>query len=191
MALNAAIEAARAGEQGRGFAVVADEVRKLAERTTKATKEIADTIKAIQNDTKKASESMDVAHKKVNTGKEATLKTREVLNTIVNSVTQAMEMIQKIAVATEQQGVTAEGVSNSLEAISSVTKQSAIGTEKLANAADELNRQTDTLRNLIAQFKLRKAEENSNKIPKPDKIAIHNGGLSKTSVNSFGQLEKI
>ncbi|HOJ37628.1 MAG TPA: methyl-accepting chemotaxis protein [Ignavibacteriales bacterium] len=47
-ALNAAIEAALAGEQGRGFVVVADEVRKLAERTGKATKEIAEMIKNIQ-----------------------------------------------------------------------------------------------------------------------------------------------
>jgi len=51
LSLNAAIEAARAGEHGRGFAVVADEVRKLAERTQKATSEIAITIQTLQQET--------------------------------------------------------------------------------------------------------------------------------------------
>ncbi|HUX62430.1 methyl-accepting chemotaxis protein [Sulfuricella sp.] len=60
LALNAAIEAARAGEQGRGFAVVADEVRKLAERTAKATTEIAILVTSIQGETQQAKATMEV-----------------------------------------------------------------------------------------------------------------------------------
>jgi methyl-accepting chemotaxis protein len=154
LALNAAIEAARAGEQGRGFAVVADEVRKLAERTTKATKEIADTIKAIQKDTVDASQSMGEAQSVVNKGKDATVKTKEILGEIVSSVTHAMDMIHQIATASEEQSSGAEQISKNVEAISTVTKQSAGGAEQLAAAAEELNKQTESLRNLVTQFKL-------------------------------------
>ncbi|MCI4399583.1 MAG: CZB domain-containing protein, partial [Campylobacteraceae bacterium] len=59
LALNAAIEAARAGEQGRGFAVVADEVRKLAERTQKATGEIAISIQTLQQEASEIKENSE------------------------------------------------------------------------------------------------------------------------------------
>lgn len=60
LALNAAIEAARAGEMGRGFAVVADEVRKLAERTQKATEEVAKVIGELQQRSKETEKESQI-----------------------------------------------------------------------------------------------------------------------------------
>jgi methyl-accepting chemotaxis protein len=154
LALNAAIEAARAGEQGRGFAVVADEVRKLAERTTKATKEIAAMIKQIQKDTTGAVASMEEGTKEVEFGKEKADLAGESLNEIINETNKVVDIVTQVAAASEEQSSAVEEISKSVEAISAVTQQSASGTQQIARAAEDLNRLTLNLENLVSKFKV-------------------------------------
>lgn len=154
LALNAAIEAARAGEQGRGFAVVADEVRKLAERTTKATKEIAMMIKKIQKDTQEAVESMEEGTREVELGKMKADKAGESLKDIIERANKVVDIVTMVAAASEEQSSAAEQISKNIEAISNVTHESAQGTHQIARASEDLNRLTLNLETLVAQFKV-------------------------------------
>ncbi|MFZ6034050.1 MAG: methyl-accepting chemotaxis protein [Melioribacter sp.] len=154
LALNAAIEAARAGEQGRGFAVVADEVRKLAERTTKATKEIAAMIKNIQKDTDNAISSINHGTKEVESGKEKAGKAIVALEEIINSTNQTVDIVNQVAAASEEQSATSEEISRSIENISNVTRESAMGVQKIAHSAEELNSMAYRLKDIISHFKL-------------------------------------
>ncbi len=154
LALNAAIEAARAGEQGRGFAVVADEVRKLAERTTKATKEIAAMIKQIQKDTDGAVVSMEEGTKIVEAGKQLADKAGNSLKQIIDGAEKVVDIITQVAAASEQQSASSEEISKNIEAISSVTQQSSAGIQQIARAAEDLNRMTDNLEHIVAKFRL-------------------------------------
>lgn len=158
LALNAAIEAARAGEQGRGFAVVADEVRKLAERTTKATKEIANMIKMIQKEAKEADDSMVEAKHSVETGMRLTEEVGIVLNEILQVNNKVSDVASQVAVASEEQSSAAEQISKNIDSISSVTQESASGIQQIAHASEDLNRLTLNLQELVARFKVNEGD---------------------------------
>jgi len=179
LALNAAIEAARAGEQGRGFAVVADEVRKLAERTTKATKEIATMIKQIQSDTSEAVHSMNKGTEQVEKGKSLANKAGESLKEIIEASVKVLDEVNLVASASEEQSSAAEQIGKNVEAISSVTQESAAGIQQVARAAEDLNRLTDNLQGLIAKFKI-----------KPEDKSLYNEGegFSNYSVRQNGKI---
>lgn len=155
LALNAAIEAARAGEQGRGFAVVADEVRKLAERTSKATKEIAGMINKIQADTKHAVKSMQQGTTEVGSGIGLAEQAGAMLSNIVTNAASVSEMINQVSVTSNEQTITANQVSQNIETINGVTQEHVKGSKHIADTAEELHRLTDTLQGLLAKFNLR------------------------------------
>jgi len=154
LALNAAIEAARAGEQGRGFAVVADEVRALAERTTKATKEIGNTIKLIQTETENAVSHMNG---EVREAGQATLeaeKSGEALRDILRQIQAVDLQVNQIATAAEQQTATTGEITSNIQQITDVVQETARGAQESATAANQLTGMAGELQGLVRRFRV-------------------------------------
>lgn len=154
LALNAAIEAARAGEQGRGFAVVADEVRKLAERTTTATKEIAQMIQTVQSETKMAVTAMEAGTKQVEEGVTSTAQAGDALKEIIHMSEQVGEMITHVATAATEQSSASEEVNNNMEQIAKLVKESADGAQQSAKACQDLSGLALDLQKMVSNFQL-------------------------------------
>jgi methyl-accepting chemotaxis protein len=187
LALNAAIEAARAGEQGRGFAVVADEVRKLAERTTKATKEIAVMIKKIQSETQGAVIAMNEGTDRVDEGIKQADKAGNSLREIVDIARQVTDSVNQIAAASEEQSSASEQINKNVDSISKVTAETAQSTQQIAQATEDLNRLTENLQRLVEKFKL--SEEAHGSVAQQKYSKVHAAKEhSQVSVRSNGSL---
>jgi methyl-accepting chemotaxis protein len=168
LALNAAIEAARAGEQGRGFAVVAEEVRKLAEESQAAAHEISGLIAAIQDETAKAVNVVEVGAKKTADGATVVEQTREAFLTIGQSVEEMVARIEQIAASAQQITASATNMQQNIDEVASVAEQSSATTEQvsasteqtsasaqeIAASAQELSTNADGLNQLVSQFRL-------------------------------------
>ena len=153
LALNAAIEAARAGEQGRGFAVVADEVRKLAERTTKATKEIAAMITNIQRNAAEAVNAIRNGTTEVARGKELVGQIGNALEGFMKNARQTALAYAQVAEANRLQSSEIQTLAAHIESVSETIAQSATSAEQIAFAVEDLSRLTEHLQNLARQFK--------------------------------------
>jgi methyl-accepting chemotaxis protein len=155
LALNAAIEAARAGEQGRGFAVVAGEVRRLAERTTKATKEIASMIDTVQAETRQAVSQMQAGTKQVEAGVATTSKAGSSLQEILAAAQHVGDMIANISTAATHQGNSASEINFNVEQIAKLTAESADDVQQSTNSCKSLSDLSHSLKDIIGQFKFR------------------------------------
>ncbi|NPA15096.1 MAG: methyl-accepting chemotaxis protein [Deferribacteres bacterium] len=153
LALNAAIEAARAGEHGRGFAVVADEVRKLADRTQKATKEIAEMVNSIRNDSMEAVDKVKEGVNKVEEGLEISDRVSEVLSSIVEAVESITEMSLEITNATKEQEIASRDIADNIQVLADVASKNKENAREMVEVLEFVKRAIQNLKRVVESFK--------------------------------------
>jgi methyl-accepting chemotaxis protein len=154
LALNAAIEAARAGEMGRGFAVVADEVRALAERTTKATREIGEMIKAIQSETRTAVNAMNEGVREVEAGTRDAERSGAALEQILTEIDAVTDQVKQIATAADEQSATTGEITDNIHRMTQIIQDTAQGSHETADAASNLSGMAEGLQGAVSRFRL-------------------------------------
>ncbi|MDX1677964.1 methyl-accepting chemotaxis protein [Arsukibacterium sp.] len=153
LALNAAIEAARAGESGRGFAVVADEVRQLAERTSKATTEIAGMIQLVQDETQQAVLAMETSAPRVAQGLALANQAATMLEQIRLQAEDSLHNVRDVSRSTNEQTAAVSELAQHIEQIATMSRETTLTLKQNRGAVTALQQVASGLSGQVSRFK--------------------------------------
>ncbi len=142
LALNATIEASRAGSAGAGFGVVASEIQALAQHSAEASRNIseliADTIEAVDLGNQKVEESVAT------------------LDEIIGATLRISDKVEVVSKNTQEESDMMAQIKKEVDHVSDMVVANSASTEANASASQELAAQAELLKELTAQFQIRK-----------------------------------
>ena len=141
LALNAAVEAARAGQHGKDLLWWLRS-KSLAARSADAAKE---TTEMIENSISKSEGGSKIA-----------TETAEALNSIVVEIERVSNLVNEIAVASNEQDVGISHINQGIMQVSDVVQNNSATSEETAAASEELSSQAEMLNEMVSKFKLKK-----------------------------------
>lgn len=151
LALNASIIAAQAGERGKSFSVVAVEIKNLAKRTGSNTREIAEIISGVREDTERAVKAIALSEKRISEGSELSQRSGEALLKIVNSIKGASTQMLEINSAAINQTEAGEEMKQAMNHVAEMVEQIAHSTEEQSHGSDLITSAVERMRKITKE----------------------------------------
>ncbi|MDD2854826.1 MAG: HAMP domain-containing methyl-accepting chemotaxis protein [Desulfuromonadaceae bacterium] len=151
LALNASIIAAQAGERGKSFSVVAVEIKNLAKRTGSNTREIAEIISGVREDTERAVKAIAISEKRIAEGSTLSQRSGEALLKIVTGSQNASSQMLEINRTAVNQSEAGMAMKSAMDHVAEMVEQIARATQEQSNGNELIKLAVERMRSLTSE----------------------------------------